>query len=353
MAATTKTDTQCRSWMFTLNNPQPEEDPKTWGYHFLAYQLEKGADGTIHYQGYITFKVPKRFSTMKKLNPRAHWSMRKGTHDQALAYVTKEDTRQEGPWVLGNKPHPGKRTDLDKLKDDLDAGLSMGEIAQVHFGQYLRFHSAIDKYRVLQISDRTEPPIVTVHYGPPGVGKSTAVQDTLRSLGMTFYVKDPKSDWWEGYENQDAVILEEFSGRIPYSFLKLLCDTTPSPLSVEVKNGHRKFTSKFIHIVSNHSPTDWYAEKHNYLELHRRIKVCLFYSDLGVPPTDEFNHEEEQFHCHYPGCPARRIIEKFSGKRIAPEPLPTHSPSGRPLTEYDDALYQELDSQNQSKRQRL
>lgn len=350
-ASTTKTDTMSRYWVFTLNNPQPEEDPKEWGYHFLAYQLEKGTDGTLHYQGYITFKKNKRFSAMKKLNPRAHWAMRRGSHDQALAYVTKEETRQEGPWVLGVAPQQGKRTDLEKVKDDLDAGVSMKEISEKHWGPWLKYHAAFEKYTTLRVDHRTAKPIVTVHYGPPGVGKTTSVVEAIERDGLSYYIKDPTSKWWDGYENQDVVILEEFVGGIPYCTLKTLLDFVPT--IVEVKNGHRKFTSKHVYIISNHAPHEWYDEKHNYMELHRRIDVCYHYSAAGEEPTEDFNHIEAEHHCHYDlqGCPVKRIIELKTGKRLSPEPPPTHSPSGRPYSEYDDMNYVELDATN-NKRQR-
>ena len=346
-------DTTSRYWMFTLNNPQPEEDPKTWGYHFLAYQLEKGADGTPHYQGYITFKKSKRFSGMKKLNPRAHWSMRKGSHDQALAYVTKEETRQEGPWVLGNKPQQGKRTDLDKVKDDLDAGVDMKTIADKHWGHWLKYRSSFEKYAAMRTHARQGKPMVEVHFGPPGVGKTTAVFEKIQQMGLTYYQKDPKSKWWDGYENQDVVVFEEYVGScVAYSSLKTILDVTPA--IVEVKGGSRRFTSSHVFFISNVAPQEWYSEKHNHMELHRRIDVCYQYTACGVVPIEVYNHMGVQYHCPYDlqGCPVKRIIELQTGKRLAPEPPPTHSPSGRPLSEYDDLNYVELDCQNRSKVQR-
>lgn len=356
MAATEgpKKDTMSRYWMFTLNNPQPEEDPKEWGYHFLAYQLEKGDDGTPHYQGYITFKKNKRFSAMKKLNPRAHWSMRYGPHEQALAYVTKEKTRQEGPWVLGTAPQQGKRTDLDKVKDDLDSGVSMEEIASRHWGQWIKYRANFEVYAGMRIQHRTSKPIVTVHYGPPGVGKSTRVIEAIQASGMSYYIKDPRSKWWDGYENQDCVVLEEFDGGLWYSQLKILLDF--HPFTVEVKGGSRKFTSKHIYIISNKAPHEWYnPDEFPHMELHRRIDICYFHSAAGEEPTEVYNHLATEYHCQYDlqGCPVRKIIELKTGKRLAPEPPLTHSPSGRPYSEYDDVNYIGLDFQNQSKHQRL
>lgn len=103
-----------KNWMFTINNPEESEDPKAWkGVDYLVYQLEQGADGTPHYQGYVELSKKGRISALKKLNPRAHWDRRNGTQAQAIAYCTKDDTRVEGPWEQGSQTNQGKRTDLE------------------------------------------------------------------------------------------------------------------------------------------------------------------------------------------------------------------------------------------------
>lgn len=44
---------QSRRWMFTINNPIPEDhdDCLSWNAKYLVFQLEKGENGTLHYQG--------------------------------------------------------------------------------------------------------------------------------------------------------------------------------------------------------------------------------------------------------------------------------------------------------------
>lgn len=101
---------QGRNFVFTLNNPTgPPVFPAGCEY---AYQLEEGEAGTPHYQGYVVFKKMQRLSALKKLLPEAHWENRKGSHDQALAYSTKEDTRIEAPVNTFTARTPGCRTDL-------------------------------------------------------------------------------------------------------------------------------------------------------------------------------------------------------------------------------------------------
>lgn len=80
------------SWSITINNPEQHEYqqvlPPGWR---LTGQLERGEEGTVHYQGML--KTPQvRFSSVKKHFKRAHIEVARNT--SALAkYVHKEDTR--------------------------------------------------------------------------------------------------------------------------------------------------------------------------------------------------------------------------------------------------------------------
>lgn len=95
-----------RHWFYTYNNP-PEDAydtfrPGCYGGH----QMERGASGTVHLQGFCSFKQVQRFSAMKKLNGAVHWEVMKGTIDQAKRYCSKAETRVEGkPFIeWGDKP---------------------------------------------------------------------------------------------------------------------------------------------------------------------------------------------------------------------------------------------------------
>ena len=90
--------------MFTINNPEDEQIPRTWeGVLYCQWQVEVGESGTRHVQGYVAFKCNKRLSILKKVHPTAHWERRKGTHNDARAYCSKEDTRVAGPWEIGDE----------------------------------------------------------------------------------------------------------------------------------------------------------------------------------------------------------------------------------------------------------
>lgn len=271
-----------RCWIFTLNNPTPEEDPKRWPHKYLVYQLEKGEEGTLHYQGYIHFEKVVRISALKKINARAHWEPRRGTHEQAKAYCTKEESRQEGPWELGEEPQQGKRKDLEEVKTKIKEGMPLLQIAEDHYSNWCRYRSSFAEYKRMITPQRDFKTQVAVIWGPTGVGKSRYVAE--KAEGDIYWKSDSK--WWDGYENQTHVCLDDFYGWIKYHDMLRLLDRYP--YQVEFKGGHLQFNSKFIWITSNKHPRDWYKDmsEEKYAALKRRF-------DIVVHMTEEGQEEEE------------------------------------------------------------
>ena len=103
------TSARSKFWCFTINNPDfsahPDQDPNRWkDVEFCVYQKEKGLSGTPHLQGYVGFQVRKRFRSVHRMCLTAHFEPRRGTHAQALAYVTKKETRLDEPVYIGTVP---------------------------------------------------------------------------------------------------------------------------------------------------------------------------------------------------------------------------------------------------------
>lgn len=84
-----------RKVCFTFNNYNNTEHSKiieiceSRNYLYCIGE-EVGEQGTKHLQGYIEFKSPKAFSTVKKLLPKAHIEKAKGNRAQNLMYCKKD-----------------------------------------------------------------------------------------------------------------------------------------------------------------------------------------------------------------------------------------------------------------------
>ncbi len=92
MAATTRV--RSRGWCFTINNPtetKEEVKNKFKNYKCIIIGLEKGEkEQTPHLQGYIHYKNPISFNTIKKIIPTAHIECAKGDPQQNYKYCSKD-----------------------------------------------------------------------------------------------------------------------------------------------------------------------------------------------------------------------------------------------------------------------
>lgn len=81
-----------------------------------VFQLERGDQtGYEHYQGRISLKTKKRLHTLKNelALPSIHLSITSGNNRNNDFYVTKEDTRVDGPWRDSDKKQLPKPWDLE------------------------------------------------------------------------------------------------------------------------------------------------------------------------------------------------------------------------------------------------
>lgn len=251
-----------RNWVFTLNNPGPDDKPEEWGdVKYGIYQHEKGMNGTPHLQGYVLLTNSKSLSAMKKLHPSCHFEKRRGSHEQAKAYCSKMESRADedaDPVEWGDEPAQGKRNDLDDIKLMIDGGATEVEIADEHFGSFIRYNRGFKLYMTLTRPQRDWPTFTTVLWGPPGTGK------TMRALAeagpKAYWLPKPcgTSLWFDGYDGQEHVVIDEYFGWIKRDLLCRMCDRYP--LLVETKGGTTSFVPKHIWITSNDHPRDWYRK---------------------------------------------------------------------------------------------
>lgn len=249
-------------WCFTINNPGEHlPTPPEWlelprnNITLLVCQLEQGDNNTVHYQGYVEFSNRKKLSTVKNINKYAHWELRRGNRKQAIDYCMKEDTRvpDSEPFVFGDisETESGKAKTTTQVRDMINANATMYDISQEFFGYFISNMKNLYAYKSMITPPRNWKTDVTVIWGPTGTGKSSY----CHTLFPTAYWKS-KSEWWDGYDGQEVVIIDEFYGWLPYDYMLRLLDRYP--MSVEIKGSHVQFLAKKIIITSNKSPLVWY-----------------------------------------------------------------------------------------------
>lgn len=250
-------------WVFRISNPVTDDIPGNWpAVQYCVWQKEKASSGLIHLQGYVVFTQKKRLQWLKgHCDKAAHWESRKGTHEQAKAYSTKEDTRVDGPWESGEEPGPseqGKRNDLLTLKRKLDAGATEGEVAsdQETFPIWAKYWKCIPRYRTLTGKQRDWPVFTQVIWGRPGIGKTWKARDLAGPTAFWLSRPAGQTVWWDGYIGQDTIVIDEFYGWIPLDMMCRLLDRYP--LNVETKGGSTPMQVKKVIITSNVAPAEWY-----------------------------------------------------------------------------------------------
>lgn len=291
-----------KHWVFTLNDInetlsyESVVDMIAPACDYLVFQQERGENGTLHYQGYAEFKKPERLSSLQKLHPilRPHWEKRKGTRQQARNYAMKEDTRIDGPWVSGDKPwnekSQGRRSDLEDLVKMVEAGHTDREIFDAHPVSTFKHLRHITAVRMVFKPVRTTDLSVVLLYGPPDTGKTRAFWDLYPD---GFSVPVSKNLWFSNYQQEKAVLIDDFAGNIGLTQLLQILDRYP--VQLETKGSHTWWCPDVICITSNLHPFEWYdysTRANSYKALKRRVTRVVVHGDDDTPNR---NMDKDEF----------------------------------------------------------
>lgn len=243
-----------RNFCFTINNYTEDSHKALWDWNqvtYIIYGREVGEQGTPHLQGYCELKTAVVFTTIKKKIPTAHIENRQGTAAQAAEYCKKEKDFVE----KGEMSNQGKRTDIEQATDLIIAGKTMREVALNNPSTYVKFHKGLMAFKSIILQPRDSVPEVICYYGTTGVGKSKIAREETDK--DTRYVWNPSNDkWFDGYEGQPQLIMEEFRGQLPFGFILALTDRYD--MKVQYKGGMIEMVATKIIFTSPKHPREWY-----------------------------------------------------------------------------------------------
>lgn len=269
-----------KAYCFTLNNYTEDELSNIHRTcenesRFAIVGEEVGERGTPHLQGYIIFKKPYRFDTIKNRHlPRCHIEIAAGSVDSNIRYCSKDGKHRE----FGERPAPVGKT-RDELGKSFATAITesgrdgMDKWANENPGTwYFSGHNLFRNHMALQRAiDRPNINVLWIH-GEPGVGKSRRAHEMYPNA----YVKEPRTKWWNGYHLEEEVIIDDFGpGGIDINHLLRWFDRYKC--YVENKGGMIPlYAFKFV-VTSNFSPYDVFSfagEAHKQLPaLERRMTV--------------------------------------------------------------------------------
>lgn len=305
--------TTSRFWCFTLH-PKSLDDgskqtipstlpPKA---RYCVYQLEKGKDGKEHYQGYIEFNEAvsggQRTEWVKTFIPGGHTEIKYAKREDARHYCMKPcstlcnqshcsearsigngrvDWENTAPTELGSYGDitPGSRTDITELQDAIKKGATYEQICDLNFGFAMAHSRSLKDYIALYQPKRDWKTKVVVIYGDSGTGKSRYCRETYPNA---YWLSKSSSGnvWWNGYNGQETVVIDDFYGWIPFDYMLHLMDRYC--MSGETKGGVVNIIPKTLVITSNKPPCKWYSKAYeNDLQLEiafsRRIDEIQYW----------------------------------------------------------------------------
>lgn len=279
-----------RHFSITVNNPEGHIDFTDFpDLQFCTYMEEIGETGNHHFQMHMYFKTMKSALQVKGYfdpdqphveltrNVPASISYADGTYPidkKGGQYVS-------GPYVFGEPPSQGKRSDLISVKRKLDDGEPMSKIADEHFGSFIRYHKSFREYKIVKKLEthRITKTQTYVMYGPPGVGKSYLANHWNNSTDI--YTKD-RTKWWDGYTDQKIVTVDDMDGSI-FDWKTFLALMDEYPLRVETKGSTTPFVAESLIFTSNVRPDHWYHfnERMQFKAFTRRVTKWYNWTEYG------------------------------------------------------------------------
>ncbi len=240
-----------KHWVLTLNNPEPSDLVKAPGESGskLAYLIlgqEVGEDGTPHLQGYCCFINRQYLSGAKKIWPRAHLEIRRGSITEAIEYCKKDGDWEE--W--GAKPitkEQGTKKRWDFAYECAKKG-EFEEIPKDMLVRYYRCFKHIHQDNPPKHADLKEKKNYWV-LAPSQYGKSRYA----RKRWPDFYDKSPNK-WWMGYKQEETILCDDFG---PHQcqylgwYMKRWADNFSFPM--ETKGGGCVIRPKHIVVTSQYS----------------------------------------------------------------------------------------------------
>lgn len=220
-----------------------------------------------------------------------HLEVRKGTREQCDGYLNKDGYFRE--IVNLRRLKPGRRTDLDDIKDMIEDGATLYDCYMEHFATTVRNERGIRSFIALRDTIEStqtihDPPEVIVYVGPSGSGKSwrCSTDEDFMASGYRFSIQMDSKIYFDGYNNQKTLWFDEFSGKT-MPFTKFCQITDRYAGRYETKGGSVLISGlKKILISTIQFPHLWWpgSERFNLdtEQLYRRLTKCYY---LGRPRT--------------------------------------------------------------------
>jgi len=281
-------------WVFTLwdystaSLEQIESHPDI--VRAVWQEEQSPSTGVLHIQGYLELAKEKRWRNVFTIlsytsdgdEARAWCEPAKGTPWENHTYCTKPERTGFHRFVKGTFTEPRsekrarKKVRHEDMMDDItDKKMTVTDIAKRYPEEYLRQSRGIQ-----ELVNRLRDPIpirevtTIVIHGYTGVGKSRWAHQYAHWHGFSMWTKKNTvanaQQWFQGYDGQDVILLDDFDGCTPFRELLNWLDIYDA--QVDQKGGSAQLRNHTFIITSNQEPSAWYRESASTLApLMRRL----------------------------------------------------------------------------------
>lgn len=274
---------QALYWIGTLNNytladlEYFESQLKPIATYYVCGKEIAPTTNTPHLQFFFALKAKKTSVSLHKIWPKCSLFVKskKSTMAQASDYCKKEGNFFEWGILPVNTGSPGLKVIADNYAETVDLA-KKGDMSAINPEHMLKYFGAIKK---IQQEFKIQPANLTwaegdqpnwwIH-GPTGTGKSYLARDML---GQKFYAKNAANKWWDKYNGEENVLIEDMDLSHVYQgfYLKIWADKYAFP--VEVKCSGDVIRPKVIIVTSNYSLRDVFPDPAIHEPLERRFKT--------------------------------------------------------------------------------
>lgn len=282
---------KARSWLCTLN--LNEEEAVHWKSYLgelkarsdasvVIGQLEKGEETHHpHIQFFIHWNEQKRLGFFKKLDKRIHAEPCK-SESASIDYVTKEETRVEGPFQDGELPfHANEATDWEKIWELAKNGEIDKIPPAIRIIHYNKLKQIAKDNIQFQDSDHLRGIWI---WGKPGTGKSRWVRDQVKLCCKSLY---PKlcNKWWDGYQGEKIVVMDDIGPQHECLAQQLKIWTDRYDAILETKGSAVHAQYDWFIVTSQYSPSEIFKDEKDLGALKRRFQVYEIKELLGLNLT--------------------------------------------------------------------
>ncbi len=236
-----------------------------WGTEICPQTKKK------HYQGWIQVDKKKRLNGIKKMcqSKKIHIEACRGTEGENNKYCQKDNQYD----TAGDYITQGSRTDLNLLKKIIDEGGTLEKIANENFHAFVQYNRGFQEYK--KIIDRRlrkkfrKVKVILIH-GKTGTGKTRKAWESSDDI---YKIQGKALKWWDGYEGEKTLLIDEYDNDIPLTELLGILDGYQ--LRLPIKGSFTYANWETVYITSNIKELHQNAKSEHKDALRRRITEVI------------------------------------------------------------------------------